>query len=183
MTPLSRTARMGESVKVWDPLVRVFHWSLVCLFIFSFITGDEWKKAHILSGYAIAGLIAFRLVWGLLGPRHARFVNFLYAPKTVLAFLRDSLSLRAKRYLGHNPAGGAMVILLLAAVSGIVTTGYMMTTDAYWGVEWVEDVHKVLVYSTIGLIALHIAGVVLASVEHRENLVRAMVTGRKRREG
>jgi cytochrome b len=76
-----------------------------------------------------------------------------------------------------------MVVLLLVAVSGIVTTGYMMTTDAYWGVAWVEDTHKVLVYSTMGLVALHIAGVVLASVEHRENLVRAMVTGRKRREG
>ena len=123
-----------------------------------------------------------RLVWGLLGPHHARFANFLYAPTTILAFLRDSLAFRAKRYLGHNPAGGAMVVLLLAAVSGIVTTGYMMTTDAYWGVGWVEDVHKALVYSTIGLVALHIAGVVLASVEHRENLVRAMVTGRKRRE-
>ncbi|WP_037406509.1 MULTISPECIES: cytochrome b/b6 domain-containing protein [unclassified Shinella] len=183
MAPLSRTDGAGESVKVWDPLVRVFHWSLVCLFVFSFVTGDEWKKAHILSGYAIAGLIALRLVWGLVGSHHARFANFLYAPTTLLAFLRDSFALRAKRYLGHNPAGGAMVVLLLVAVSGIVTTGYMMTTDAYWGVAWVEDTHKVLVYSTMGLVALHIAGVVLASVEHRENLVRAMVTGRKRREG
>lgn len=105
MAPLSRTSGAGESVKVWDPLVRVFHWSLVCLFVFSFVTGDEWKKAHILSGYAIAGLIALRLVWGLLGPHHARFANFLYSPPTILAFLRDSLAFRAKRYLGHNPAG------------------------------------------------------------------------------
>lgn len=169
-------------VKVWDPLVRIFHWSLVGLFAFSFLTGDEWKKAHILSGYTIAGLIAFRILWGLVGTHHARFSSFIYAPSTILAFLRDSLTFRAKRYLGHNPAGGAMVILLLLMIAGIATTGYMMTTDAYWGIEWVEETHETLVYATIGLIVLHVAGVVLASVEHRENLVRAMVTGWKRAE-
>ena len=89
--------------------------------------------------------------------------------------------MRARRYIGHNPAGGAMVILLIAMISGIVTTGYMMTTDTWWGIEWVEDVHKTLVYATLGLIVLHVAGVILASIEHRENLVRAMITGWKRR--
>lgn len=172
----------GSRIKVWDPLVRIFHWSLVALFTFSFFTGDEWKKAHIYSGYAIAALIAIRIVWGLIGTHHARFVNFLYSPATILVFLKDTVSFKAKRYIGHNPAGGAMVFLLLAMISGIVTTGYMMTTDAYWGIEWVEDTHKVLVYSTLGLIALHVIGVVLASVEHRENLPRAMVTGWKRRD-
>lgn len=172
----------GGMVKVWDPLVRIFHWSLVGLFAFSFFTGDEWKSAHIRSGYAIAGLIAFRIVWGLVGSRHARFANFLYRPATILSFLRDSLTFRARRYIGHNPAGGAMVVLLLLMIGGIVTTGYMMTTDAYWGIGWVEDTHKLLVYSTLGLIVLHVCGVVLASLEHRENLVRAMVTGRKRAE-
>ena len=174
--------RAGSMIRVWDPLVRIFHWSLVALFTFSFFTGDEWKKAHILSGYAIAGLMAVRLVWGVVGTRHARFASFLYSPRTILSFLKDSLAFRARRYVGHNPAGGAMVILLLTMLSGIVTTGYMMTTDAYWGVEWVEDTHKVLVYSTLALVALHVAGVIFASLEHRENLVRAMVTGRKREE-
>ena len=89
--------------------------------------------------------------------------------------------MKARRYVGHNPAGGAMVLLLIAMIAGIVTSGYMMTTDTFWGIEWVEDVHKALVYSTLGLIALHIAGVVLASLEHRENLARAMITGWKRR--
>jgi len=175
------SGRSADRIKVWDPLVRIFHWSLVALFTFSFFTGDEWKSAHILSGYAIGALVAIRIVWGLVGTRHARFSSFLYSPRTILAFLKDSLSMKARRYVGHNPAGGAMVILLIVMISGIVTTGYMMTTNTFWGVEWVEDVHKVLVYSTLALIVLHVAGVLLASVEHRENLARAMITGWKRR--
>ncbi|MGV8938041.1 MAG: cytochrome b/b6 domain-containing protein [Allorhizobium sp.] len=168
-------------VKVWDPLVRLFHWSLVGLLAFSFFTGDEWKSAHIVSGYCVAGLIALRLIWGVVGTRHARFSSFVARPRTVVSFLKDTLQLRARRYLGHNPAGGAMVLLLLAAVCAIALTGYMQTTDAYWGVAWVENAHKTLVYLTLGLVVLHVGGVILASLEHRENLVRAMITGWKRK--
>ncbi len=169
-----------DRIKVWDPIVRVFHWSLVAFFVFSYLTGDEWKSAHILSGYVVGGLIAARLVWGLVGSHHARFVNFVYSPRTIVSFLGDTARLRAKRYIGHNPAGGAMVVALLVMVTGIVTTGYMMTTDAYWGIEWVEDAHEIFVNLTLGLIVLHVGGVVLASLEHRENLVRSMFTGHKR---
>jgi len=169
-------------VKVWDPVVRIFHWSLVALFAFSYFTGDEWKKAPILSGYVIIGLLALRVIWGFVGSRHARFADFIYSPRSTLRFLRDSIAMRAKRYIGHNPAGGAMVIALLTTISGIAATGYMMTTDAYWGVEWVEEAHVTLVYLTLALIGLHVVGVVLASIEHRENLARAMITGRKRGE-
>lgn len=171
-----------ERIRVWDPVVRLFHWALVGFFAFSFFTGDEWRSAHILSGYMIGVLVAIRVVWGLFGSEPARFVNFVRNPVTVLGFLADTARLRAKRYIGHNPAGGLMVIALLLMIAGIVTTGAMMTTDAYWGVEWVEDTHRTLVYSTLGLIVLHILGVLLASIEHRENLVRAMITGRKRRD-
>lgn len=170
-----------EWIKVWDPFVRIFHWSLVGLFAFSYLTGDEWKTAHIVSGYLIAALLALRVVWGLIGTEHARFANFIHSPVTILAFLADTARLRAKRYLGHNPAGGAMVIALLLAITGIVSTGYMMTTDAFWGIKWVGETHEVLVNVTLGLIALHVAGVALASLEHRENLVRAMLNGWKRR--
>lgn len=169
-----------DRINVWDPIVRVFHWSLVAFFLFSYLTGDEWKSAHILSGYVVGGLIAARLVWGLVGSHHARFVNFVYSPRTIAAFLGDTARLRAKRYIGHNPAGGAMVVALLVTVTGIVTTGYMMTTDTYWGIEWVEDAHEIFVNLTLGLIVLHVGGVVLASLEHRENLVRSMFTGHKR---
>lgn len=170
-----------ERIKVWDPVVRLFHWALMGLFAFSFFTGDEWKSAHILSGYVIGSLVAIRVLWGFFGSEHARFVNFVRNPLTVLGFLADTARMRAKRYIGHNPAGGFMVIALLLMIVGIVTTGYMMTTDTYWGVEWVEDTHKTLVYSTLALIVLHVLGVLLASIEHRENLVRAMITGWKRR--
>ncbi|MFZ2103289.1 MAG: cytochrome b/b6 domain-containing protein [Oricola sp.] len=169
-----------STVRVWDPLVRIFHWSLVGLFAFAFLTGDEWEKAHILAGYIVAGLIAFRVVWGLIGPRHARFTDFVRGPGTVATYVRDALAMKAQRHIGHNPAGGAMILALLLAIAGIATTGYMMTTDAFWGVEWVEDAHEMLVYGTLGLIALHVGGVILASVGHGENLVRAMITGRKR---
>jgi cytochrome b len=168
------------SIRVWDPLVRLFHWSLVGFFFFAFFTGDEWKSAHETAGYIVAGLIGFRILWGLVGSRHARFASFVRGPSAVAGYIGDTMKMKARRHVGHNPAGGAMVLALIAAIAVIAATGYMMETDAYWGVEWVEDVHKAVVYATLGLVALHVAGVVLASFEHRENLVRAMITGRKR---
>jgi cytochrome b len=171
------------TVKVWDPFVRIFHWSLVGLFAFAFLTGDEWQQPHELAGYAIAGLVAARIVWGFVGSRHARFSTFVRSPNQVFRFLFATARLSAPRYLGHNPAGAAMILALLAATGVIATTGYMMTTDAYWGVEWVEEVHELAAWGALGLIALHLAGVVAASLEHGENLVRAMVTGRKRAPG
>ncbi len=176
-----RNLRPGR-VKVWDPVVRAFHWCLVGLFTFSFLTGDEWTSAHVVSGYAILGIISVRILWGIVGSEHARFSNFIYSPRVVVRFLLDTARLRAKRYLGHNPAGGAMVLALLSMMACVGLTGYMMTTDVFWGVEWVEDVHKTLVYMTIAMVCLHVAGVVMASVEHRENLVRSMITGWKRRD-
>jgi cytochrome b len=134
---------------------------------------------HIAAGYAIAALLA-RVVWGFLGPRHARFSSFVRPPREVLEYLRDVLRFRAPRYIGHNPAGGAMILALIALLAATCMTGYIMTTDAYWGAKWVEEVHGALANMTVGLIALHVLGVIIASFEHRENLVRAMVAGRKR---
>jgi cytochrome b len=171
------------TVRVWDPFVRVFHWSLAILFLVAYATGDEIENVHIAAGYAIAGLIAARIVWGFIGPGYARFSNFVRPPREVLAYLRDVALLRAPRYIGHNPAGGAMIIALLAALMGTAITGYMMTTDAYWGAQWVEEVHKTLANFTMGLVVVHVLGVLVASFEHRENLVKAMITGRKRANG
>ncbi|KGF68065.1 cytochrome B561 [Hoeflea sp. BAL378] len=171
------------TVRVWDPLVRIFHWSLAGLFAFAFLTGDEWQQPHELAGYVIAGLIAVRLLWGFVGSRHARFADFLYGPSTVAGFLADTLRMKARRYLGHNPAGGLMVIALLLAISAISLTGWMMTLDAYWGMEWVEELHEATAYAALGLIGLHLGGVILASLEHGENLARAMITGSKRAPG
>lgn len=171
------------TVRVWDPLVRIFHWSLVGLFAFAFLTGDEWETPHELAGYVVAGLIGFRLVWGFAGSRYARFSNFLYRPATVAGFVRDTARMKARRYLGHNPAGGLMVIALLLVIAVISLTGWMMTTDAYWGLDWVEELHEASAFAALGLIGLHIGGVIIASLEHGENLVRAMITGKKRAAG
>jgi cytochrome b len=168
------------TVKVWDPFVRVFHWSLVALFATAYVTGDEIERVHIAAGYAIAGLLALRIVWGFVGPCHARFADFVRSPRDALGYLRDVLLLKARRYIGHNPAGGLMVVALIVMLVGTCTTGYLMTTDAYWGSKVLEDVHGALANATVALVVLHVLGVLAASFEHRENLVKAMVTGRKR---
>ena len=146
----------------------------------AYATGDEIERIHIAAGYAIAALLALRVMWGFVGPRHARFVNFVRPPRVVLAYLRDVALLRAPRYLGHNPAGGMMIIALIAMLAATCATGYMMTTDAFWNAEWIEDVHETFANLTVGLIALHVIGILITSFEQGENLVKAMVTGRKR---
>ena len=172
---------LPATVKVWDPFVRVFHWSLATLFVAAYATGGEIQWLHIPAGYAIGGLVALRIVWGLIGPQHARFSSFVKSPREVLTYLRDVALLRAPRHLGHNPAGGAMVIALLLTLAATGTTGVMMTTDAFWGAEWVEEVHEAFANLTVGLIVVHVLGVLFSSVEHGENLVKAMITGRKQR--
>lgn len=179
-SPVIDTSEEGAStVKVWDPIVRLFHWSLVIAFTVAWLTGDELKRIHEWAGYTIVGLLVIRIIWGLAGTPYARFANFLYRPSTVVSFLLDTVRFRAKRYLGHNPAGGAMIVALLTTLAATTATGIMMTSDAYWGVKWVEDVHELAANVALVLVGLHLAGVFVASVEHRENLVRAMITGRK----
>ncbi|MDR3517877.1 MAG: cytochrome b/b6 domain-containing protein [Azospirillaceae bacterium] len=168
------------TVRVWDPLVRIFHWSLVIAFTIAWLTGDEIRRVHEVAGFLIAGLVAFRWIWGLVGSRRARFRDFVYQPRTVIAYLKDIVHHRARRYVGHNPAGGAMVVALLVMLTVICTTGIMMTTNAFWGVEWVAGVHAICANLILVLVGLHLAGVFAASVEHKENLVRAMITGDKR---
>ncbi|MBR0857016.1 cytochrome b/b6 domain-containing protein [Bradyrhizobium liaoningense] len=173
-------AMPSATVKVWDPFVRIFHWSLVASFVIAYATGDEIERVHVAAGYAIAALLAARIAWGFVGPRHARFSNFVRPPREVLAYIRDVAMLRAPRYIGHNPAGGAMIVALLVALAGTCATGYMMTTDAYWGSKLVEHVHEFLANLTVGLVVAHVIGVLIASFEHRENLVASMISGRKR---
>lgn len=171
----------AETVRVWDPFVRMFHWGLVGLIAVAFVTGDRFEKMHIAAGSAIGSLVALRLLWGFFGSHHARFAEFVRGPRATVAYVRAALLGRAPRYLGHNPAGGAMIVALLGTIAAISISGVLMTTDAFWGAEWLEDVHEALAYALLGLVALHVAGVLASSLLHGENLVRAMVTGRKRR--
>ena len=165
------------TVKVWDLFVRSFHWSVVVLFAIAYVTGDEVQRVHIITGYVVAALVAMRIVWGFVGPRHARFADFVRAPREVLTYFRDVLLLRAQRYIGHNPAGGLMVVALLVMLTVTSVSGYLMTTDAYWGSKAMEEIHGALANATVALIVLHVLGVLIASFQHRENLVKAMVSG------
>jgi len=176
MPPASGNA----TIKVWDLFVRIFHWSLVVAFAVAFLTGDGNESVHTISGYAIAALVAARIVWGFIGSKHARFADFVVAPRKVTEFTMQSMRLKAPRHIGHNPAGGVMILALLATFAGLAITGHLMTTDAYWGSKTLEDVHEALAYFALGLVGLHVLGVFFTAIEHRENLVKAMITGRKR---
>ena len=172
-------AGAGE-VQVWDPLVRVFHWTLAAAFLGAQLWEDP-RALHETLGWIAAGAVAIRLVWGFVGSPHARFADFIPSPRGFVAYVRDAAAGRERRYLGHNPAGGAMVAALLATVLGLAATGWMMGLDAFWGVSWVEELHEGLAQLGLLLVALHLTGVVWESRRHGENLVAAMITGRKRR--
>lgn len=179
-TSIGGSTGPAAMIKVWDPFVRIFHWSLVVLFAAAFVTGDEFEWLHLWAGYAIAVLVGMRIVWGFVGSRYARFAGFVKGPGEVWEFLKQTLHLNAPRYIGHNPAGGAMVILLLVMLVGLSVTGIAMTFDAQSESDVLEEVHEVLANVTLGLVLLHILGVIAAGYEHGENLAKAMVTGEKR---
>lgn len=214
------TDRLDDQVPVWDRFVRVAHWALVAAFAIAYLTEDDALTVHVWAGYAVGAIVVLRIVWGFVGPQHARFSDFLYRPGVVLGYLGALVRWRGRRYIGHSPAGGAMVLLLLAALLGTVGSGLWLyavednrgplagivtaasastgpaadTRGAYEtnedddresdddrDAEALEEVHEVLANLTLILVFLHIAGVLLASFVHRENLPRAMITGAKRR--
>lgn len=203
----------NEEIKIWDPLIRLFHWILVVSFVVAYLSGEELDLLHVWSGYLITGLLVFRLIWGFVGSKHARFSDFLYSPRQVISHTRSLFSGRPRRYLGHNPAGGVMVFLLLFSLSCTVGSGLVLDSgvgtssmaeigqvvlpasawaddddddddDEHEGREneMLEEVHEFFANLTLLLVFLHIAGVVVSSRLHHENLVRAMITGRKQRE-
>jgi cytochrome b len=169
-----------ERVRVWDPLVRIGHWTLVIAVVAAWWTRHGAHEVHEALGYAVLGIVAIRLVWGFAGPRYARFGQFLRGPGHTLNYTKLALQNREPRYLGHNPLGGWMIAALLVTLIAVGATGWLFTTDRYWGVEWVEDLHEGLSNVLLVLVALHVAGVVVESLRHREDLVGAMFHGKKR---
>ena len=172
-----------DRVRVWDGFVRLFHWSLVALIAGVWLTAEGAKVVHERMGYVIAALIAARVIWGLIGPRHARFADFVRGPRAVLSYLGDLRRGRERRYLGHNPAGGAMIVALLLAVAGTAATGWLQTTDMFWGDEWLEELHEGLASTLLGLAGLHAAAALLVGRLEGTNLIGAMITGVKVRRG
>ena len=183
-----------RDVKVWDPFIRIFHWGLVIAFTVAYLTEEDILDVHVLAGYVVLGLLALRLAWGFVGTPYARFSDFAYSPSTIRQFLTDTLHMRAKRYLGHNPAGGAMIFLMLVSliltsITGLVIYGVEegagplagLAANATESAEdlW-EETHEFFANFTLFLVFVHIAGVIVESMLHRENLARSMVTGYKR---
>lgn len=201
-----------QQVKVWDPLVRIFHWSLVALFLFTYVSGEEESALHVWAGYAVLALVVLRTLWGFVGTRHARFRDFVRRPAGVIAYAKDLLLLRPKRYLGHNPLGGAMIMAMLVTLLATGASGLALQQTREGGgaiasaaaaafaaapapissaraddhkhgkeggEEWLEELHEFLAHFMLLLVLAHLAGVALSSAMHRENLVRAMFTGRK----
>ncbi len=167
-------------IRVWDPLVRGSHWALAASFAVAWLTSKNWEGLHVASGYVAGGLVALRVVWGFLGPRYARFTQFVRSPGTVIDYLRAIKDGSESRYIGHNPAGGAMIVVLLAAMAATAVSGWLLTTDAFWGSTVMQHGHSLLAHGVLALVVVHLVGVVLASLRHRENLVRAMIVGVKR---
>jgi len=193
-----------NDIKVWDLFVRIFHWTVVVCFFIAYITEDDVMWLHEFAGYTILVLVIARVIWGLVGTRYARFTNFVYKPSTIKQYFKDSLRFKSKRYLGHNPVGGVMVILLLVMLvltswSGMEADGVSLFADNTFNIEIVksaiadddhenggsevwEEIHEFFANATLFLVFLHVAGVIFSSIVHGENLVRSMITGRKRKE-
>ncbi len=179
-------------VLVWDLPTRVFHWTLVVFFFSAMATGDpdRFRDLHVYFGYVVLGLICFRIFWGLAGSRYARFKDFLYGPRVAMAYLADVMAARADRHVGHNPAGSVGIYLLLAlglviCVTGIVVLGaeeaqgiFKSLADRPLG-EFTKGLHESLAWLMLALVLVHIGGVVVESLVHRENLAKAMFTGHK----
>ncbi|MBI1422364.1 MAG: DUF4405 domain-containing protein [Gammaproteobacteria bacterium] len=185
-----------NKIKVWDPLVRVFHWVLVVGFFTAYFTEEDLLTVHVYAGYTVIGLVAFRLIWGLVGTRYARFSSFVTRPKIAWQYAMDAVKFRARRFIGHNPAGGAMIILLLISLllttfTGLATYGAKESAGplAGWfgnigetGEDVLKEIHEFFANFTLFLVAIHVAGVIFESLAHRENLVRAMFHGYKKAE-
>jgi cytochrome b len=166
-------------ILVWDLPTRAFHWLMALSFAGAYVTAEseKWRDIHVMLGYTLLGLIAFRLVWGLVGTRYARFASFLYGPRAVVAYLKSLLSVEPQHYLGHNPAGSWAIwlILLLGVATGV--SGYAVYGDI--GGELFEELHEGVSNAMLAVVLVHIAGVIFSSILHGENLARSMVTGYK----
>jgi cytochrome b len=173
------TTTTPSRILVWDLPTRLFHWLLAASFAGAWLTSESERLAdiHAMLGYTMLLLVAFRIAWGIAGTRYARFASFAYGPRDVLAYLRSMVTLRTAHFTGHNPAGSWAIIGLIVLAVVVTATGIATLNDA--GGRWLEDVHEGAATAMLALVFVHIAGVAIGSLLHRENLVASMITGRK----
>lgn len=170
---------MTTRILVWDIPTRVFHWLLAGSFAGAFLTAESetWRDVHVLLGYTVVGLIVFRLLWGFVGTRYARFRSFAFGPSKTFAYLKSLVGGTPQHYVGHNPAGSWVIYGLLALGLASGVSGYAVYNEI--GGEWLEDLHEGAANAMLALVGVHVAGVLVSSLLHRENLVRAMISGYK----
>ncbi len=168
-----------QPIRVWDWPVRIFHWSLAACVFIAFFTGESerFSLLHQTLGYVAGGLLAFRLIWGFVGTRHARFTSFIKGPQAILAYVKSLRQATPEHHVGHNPVGGVAVLLLMGLTALTAFSGWLIAGGDAPG--WQEELHEVAANSLMLVVAVHVLGVVLSSKQHKENLVRAMLTGFK----
>jgi cytochrome b len=171
--------KISRECLIWDVPTRIFHWSLALAFAMAYLTGDEdrWALFHVTAGYTILGLLTFRIVWGFTGSCHARFSSFIKHPREILHYLASLTGSQKLHYAGHNPAGGWVILILLLLGLTVTITGVLEYEDVEW--PMVEQIHEWSAAIMLGFVVIHILGVVVSSLLHRENLIRAMITGCK----
>jgi cytochrome b len=179
MTMAESASNAKISILVWDSPTRVFHWLLVLSFAGAYATAESerWRLAHITLGYTMGGLVAFRVLWGFMGTRYARFVSFVRGPAAVFQYLRTLLSGKPPHHIGHNPAGAVAIVLMLVSSAAIVASGWAIYNDV--GGNWLGALHNASANFMVALVGAHLAGVAVATWMHRENLLRAMWDGKK----
>jgi cytochrome b len=180
-TPPPIQPGVQPATQVWDPFVRMFHWSLVACVLTNYFVIDDGKDVHQWIGYAASALVTLRVVWGFIGTRHARFTDFFPTPNRLRAHFAAMRAGRMEHHIGHNPLGALMMLTLMAVVISLGLTGFLQTTDTFWGEEWLQELHALIASALISLAGLHAAAAILMSRIERTNLVAAMFTGVKRR--
>ncbi len=182
MTPnTSSAAASTPAVKVWDPFVRIFHWSLVTCIVLNQFVLEAGETAHEWTGYTASALVLLRLVWGFVGGRHARFADFFPTPQRLGHHLQALRRGEQPHYDGHNPLGALMMLALMVLVLSLGLTGWLQTTDAYWGEEWLMELHEWLANGLLLAAGLHAAAAIVMGRLERTRLIRAMITGHKQR--
>jgi cytochrome b len=171
--------REEQTIRIWDPVVRIFHWTVVLGCVLNLAVFDDGKAAHRWIGYGVALALTLRVVWGFIGSKHARFADFAPSAAAIVTYLKALVHGTEPRYLGHNPAGAAMMLTLMALLAAVSLTGWLLTLDANFGNEFLEGLHETLANAILLLAGLHVVAALFESWRHGENLIKSMITGRK----